>query len=474
MALPNRNLLRDINLIAESLGSGECKSLLYLCGHGHNLDTDDNACVKEMLKSKVMSYENGYLFLAELMLQIKRYDILRKVFSTNRDEVERTLKYKEVLPRFRVLMAHISADMANEDLKSVKFLLGGMLPREKVDKAKNFLDIITELEKLDEVSSEKVDLIEECLRNIGRVDLAKKVIVYKTSVVTSEQRSCQQQRHRVPFPSFTPNSSQSPQQTRLGQSLHIAREHIPVPLYREQNCQIRPLDSYNFNSDPRGVCVIIDCVGNDGEMLEHTFKSLHFNVVLHKLLSVGDTLSTLRGIFRQRGTHGGDGFVCCIISRGTAGHLLATDSRGSGLRLDMVRRLFTADACPILAGRPKLFFIQRYSVGSQPCARTEHRDEDLETDGCDGLSRSNLIPTDADVFWSHCWTDERQLRRRDHRSVYLKAVTDALQKGQRSKTHLVDAHIEVNGAIYEHNNRNPDEEYHIDLKHTLRKELYLQ
>ena len=164
------------------------------------------------------------------------------------------------------------------------------------------------------------------------------------------------------------------------------------------------------------------------EMLEDTFKTLHFNVVLHKLLSVDDTLSTLRGIFRQRENHGSDGFICCIIICGTASHLLATDSYTAGLRLDMVRHLFTADACPMLAGRRKLFFIQTYSVPEfQLCARMEHRAEDLETDGCDGLSSYYSVPTDADVYWSHFWTDEHQLQpgQRHHRSVYLKALTEA-------------------------------------------------
>lgn len=466
MALQDRHLLHDINLIAESLSSSERSLLLYLC---ENLDTDDSVTfLKEILRSKATSCEDGRLFLAELVLQLRRFDILRKVFRISRDEVERSLKYREVLPRFRVLMANISEDMASEDLDSVKFLLGGTVPRERMDKAKNFLDIITELEKLDKVSSEQVDFVEECLRDIGRVDLAKKVNMYKTTAATSEQCSCQQRRLRVPFQTPTTNSSHSPQQTRLGQSLHIATENIPMPAYREQNYQ-SPLDGYKFNTDPRGVCVIIDCVGNDGEMLEDTFKTLHFNVVLHKLLSVDDTLSTLRGIFRQRENHGGDGFVCCIISRGTASHLLATDSYGAGLHLDMVRRLFNADACPMLAGKPKLFFIQRYGVPEfQPSARMEHRDEDLETDGC------NSVPTDADVFWSHCWTDEHHLQQGYHRSIYLKALTDALHKGQRRKTSLFHVHTEVNGAVYEHNRRNPGEEYHIELKHTLRKELYLQ
>lgn len=166
-------------------------------------------------------------------------------------------------------------------------------------------------------------------------------------------------------------------------------------------------------------------------MLEQTFKALHFDVVLYKLLSVDDTLSALRKTFRQRENLEGDGFVCCIISRGTTNHLLGTDSYIVGLHLDNVRRLVTADACPLMIGKPKLFFIQRYSVPEfQPCARIGHRDEDLETDGCDGMPKCDFIPEDADVLWSHCWTDERQLEQGQHCSIYLKALTDALHKGQ--------------------------------------------
>ncbi|XP_041806475.1 CASP8 and FADD-like apoptosis regulator isoform X2 [Chelmon rostratus] len=430
--------------------------------------------MKEMLKCKVMRHETGQLFLRELMLQLRRFDILRKVCKTSREEVEMTLMYRRVLPRFRVLMANISEDMASEDLNSVKFLLGTTLPHQKVEKAKSFLDVIIELEKLDIVSPERVDFVEECLLNIGRVDLAKKVTAYKTSVATSEQHSSQQQRCRTPRPFPPPNSSYLLQQTRQAEPRHSATENIPVSVYREQSHQSQ-LDLYKFNTNPRGTCVIIDCVGNDGDMLEQTFKALHFNVVIYKWLSVDDILAALRGIFRQRENLEGDGFVCCIISRGTSNRLLGTDPYSVGLQLDNVRHLFNGDACPMLAGKPKLFFIQRYSVPEfQPCARIDHRDEDLETDGCDGLPRYDLIPSDADVFWSHCWTDERQLEQGHHRSIYLKALTDALHKGQRRKSCLVDVHTEVNGAIFEHNKRNPAAEYLIELKHTLRKDLYLQ
>lgn len=45
----------------------------------------------------------------------------------------------------------------------------------------SFLDVVVELEKQDKVSSRSVSLVEECLRDIGRVDLAKKVNAYKMS-----------------------------------------------------------------------------------------------------------------------------------------------------------------------------------------------------------------------------------------------------------------------------------------------------
>lgn len=44
-----------------------------------------------------------------------------------------------------------------------------------------FLDVMAELEKLDMVSSDSVNLVEECLSEIGRMDLVKKVTAYKMS-----------------------------------------------------------------------------------------------------------------------------------------------------------------------------------------------------------------------------------------------------------------------------------------------------
>lgn len=221
------------------------------------------------------------------------------------------------------------------------------------------------------------------------------------------------------------------------------------------------LDSYRIASNPRGVCLIIDCVGNDGgetlctyrrgeqifcikytdgflppsDLLEQTFKALHFRVVIHKWLSARQILTTLQETVRQREHTEGDVFACCIISRGTSNNLLGTDSWITGLQVDIVRRQLAASGCPALADKPKLFFLQKYSVEEvQVYNGGNHRDEDLETDGFGSAAEAavgDLIHEDADVFWSQCWTDERQLEKEQHSSVYVRALTDALLNGQR-------------------------------------------
>lgn len=99
MALANDHLPRVINEIAGSLSSSECRRLFYLCG---SLDTDSNVTsVRDMLKSQLVSGQMDGLLLTELMFDLRRFDILRKVFGTSKDEVERSLRQRHALSRYR-------------------------------------------------------------------------------------------------------------------------------------------------------------------------------------------------------------------------------------------------------------------------------------------------------------------------------------------------------------------------------------
>ncbi|KAJ8255675.1 hypothetical protein COCON_G00195390 [Conger conger] len=474
-------LSQAINQISEELSLDECRRLLYLCGDLHpHWSVED---VRGMFRLKMNCQEVDQMFLLELMLRLRRFDILRKVLRTNRQEAEAMLGRGHVVSEYRVLMSDISQNMGKKDLSSVIFLLSGKVPRGQLEKATSFLDVVVELEMLDKVSSDKVDLIYECLRTVRRLDLAKKVQLYQMrdggempQLSYTVKRSVEKQQclRKIPcyalFPPQPPTSSSatchwSPKPQAPGNIT------FAVPETGRQFCQA-PVEAYRMRAEPRGVCLIIDCVGSDGDMLEQTFRQLHFRVILHKWLSVGETLSVLREVSRSGEHRGADAFVCCVLSRATPTGLLATGCQGPGLSFDAVRQLFTTEACPWLAGKPKLFFIQSYGLpGPHGCSRFS--DEDLETDQPAEALCAETVPEDADVVWSLCRTDAQQLENSTHRSVYVQSLSSALLKGQSRGMHLVDIHTEVNRVMYDHNQKHQRETYHISLRHTLRKNLFI-
>ncbi|XP_050975888.1 CASP8 and FADD-like apoptosis regulator isoform X2 [Labeo rohita] len=471
------SLYHTISQITDELSTDECKRVSYLCGA---LDIDKfSTDPRGMLQSVLCQRRIDNTFLMELILKIRRYDLLREVLSTSKSTVEGLLKNGHSVSEYRVLMADVGEDMDTEDLKSLTFLLRGTLPKHKLENVQSFLDIVVELEKLDQLSSEKMDLIEQSLRSIHRADLAKKISQYQQTVLMIKQGSSPQDRlqfSRMPLPNSSfaiPSASCNarPVSKFCDKPTGVKKELLVSNSYRQE-------EVYSMRSEPRGVCLIIDCVGTEGDELEQTFKALHFHVIIHKLLSWRDMLSTLREVAHQKGHYRASAFVCCIISRSHSSNLLGTEPNGPGLNLNAVRQLFTSELCPGLAGKPKLFFIQSYNVSEpQRCAEfmgcEDEVSGELETDGPVVLCCTRSIPVDADIFWSHCWTKGEQLEAPKHQSVYLKALRSFLTEGQKRRTNLVDVHMSVNRAVYKHNHKSPESSYFLNVRHTLRKILYL-
>ncbi|XP_028847416.1 CASP8 and FADD-like apoptosis regulator [Denticeps clupeoides] len=455
-------MAQRVHDVAERLSSREARTLLYLCG------APDPSLGAAGLGDAVRG--DGAL-LRELVFSVKRFDLLRKVLRTDRLEVEETLRRGRLVPEYRVLMADLSDDIGEGDLRALIFLLSDILPKDILSNVKGFLDVVVELEKRGEVSSDRVELLKKCLRNIHRADLVKKLDRYQRKVSSARREPVLEQFHDVTpaSSSVTPIFWNRKQELAKPQSKHT-RGHITI----QRTCHQEPLDKYRVNSHPRGACVIIDCVGSDGGLLAQTFRCLHFHVILHKLPSTSGCHAALAEV-AKRDHHRGDAFACCIISRDSSTGLLAADACASGTSLNTVRHMFSPGNCPGLVGKPRLFFIQTYRVPEVHCGCTGHcaSGDDFETDGPAVSYGGASLPTDADVFWSHCWTDERQLREPNHRSVYVSSLSAALLKGHKGKTNLLDAHVEVNRKIFEHNEKNPGDAYNISLRHTLRKALFL-
>ena len=96
----NVQVLQMINEVTAALSTGERRTAQYLCG---SLDIDGSvAGVKEMITSQLIEAQvDPWLVLVELVFTLKRFDVLRKVLRTNREEVERMLRDRQFLSRFR-------------------------------------------------------------------------------------------------------------------------------------------------------------------------------------------------------------------------------------------------------------------------------------------------------------------------------------------------------------------------------------
>lgn len=159
-------------------------------------------------------------------------------------------------------------------------------------------------------------------------------------------------------------------------------------------------------------------------------------VIFHLHLCLNETQKVLEDLVQHRHIQGVSSFICCLISRGTDTHLLASDgSHGSGIRLEDLKQIFNPVRCPSLNGKPKLFFTQIYRTTE---VQEKHLmyDECLETDGPSFYSEdAKGIPVSADVLWSMCITEEKLLECSGHRSVYLQAVSSALLRGHERYGH---------------------------------------
>ncbi|XP_075368479.1 CASP8 and FADD-like apoptosis regulator isoform X4 [Mycteria americana] len=237
-------------------------------------------------------------------------------------------------------------------------------------------------------------------------------------------------------------------------------------------------DQYRMQSQPLGICLIIDCIGNDTDVLEETFRSLGYDIHCHRYLNMNTMNQTLLEVARLQKHRNCDSFICILVSRGSPQSIFCTDHTFSGFPLERIKKYFTADSCPELLGKPKLFFIQSYIVPENEQEYTSL----LEVDGNDEKIIANAkipwkvtIPQVADIFWSQCKVDVSTLEKSpSSSSYYLRCLAELLRNPHKRKLSILDIHTELNRKVYEWNKTtDPSQQYSLLLQHTLRKKLFL-
>ncbi|XP_040331767.1 CASP8 and FADD-like apoptosis regulator isoform X2 [Herpailurus yagouaroundi] len=422
--------------VEEALDEDEKETILFLC---RDIAADVVPLnVRDLLDILSERGKLSAMGLAELLYRVRRFDLLKRILKMDKRAVEtHLLRHPQLVSDYRVLMTEIGEDLDKSDVSSLIFLMRDHMGRSKVAKDKSFLDLVIELEKLNLIAPDRLDLLEKCLKNIHRIDLKTKVQKYKQSgesVKTSIQES--------------------------GTSLP---QHIQ--------------ERYRMQSKPLGICLIIDCIGNDTEFLRDTFTSLGYEVQYFLYLHVESIIQILRQVACMPQHQDYDSFVCVLVSRGGSHSVFGVDQTQPGFPLDQIRRMFMGDACPSLLGKPKLFFIQNYVVSEGQLDSSSF----LEVDGpavnnVESKSRQPApctIHREADFLWSLCTADVSLLERSSSSpSLYLKYLSQKLWQERRRP--LLELHIELNSSVYDWNSKvSAKERYYVWLQHTLRKKLIL-
>ncbi|XP_077304755.1 CASP8 and FADD-like apoptosis regulator isoform X2 [Lithobates pipiens] len=472
--VPSATLLQ----IEEELEAEERDMILFAC---RDITTQTN--VRELLSEFNEKFVHG---IVEVLWLVKRFDLLKKYLHMTKNETEQIMKQNRIVSDYSYLLVDINGDLEEEDLKSFYFLLKNQL-RNVGNIKKNFLSLVIDLEKNNQISPENLDLLERSFQTIHRVDLKNKIHKFKQKGHTANGSHCINKiavpppitRNEVSFSFKSVNVSNGHKESIPVQETSpfiqpVQLRHVPAASRAPQLQAEANDDRYPVRPMPLGFCLIIDCVGNDSEMLKDIFQQLHFIVKVKTYTSSEEVKAVLQDVTNMEQLKHYDIFICILISRGNTDSLFFIDECTPGLSLDKIRNFFTGRSCPNLVGKPKLFFIQNYITND---CEVQHDGGSLEADGLTdsgaGQERRRSIvntPNEADIFWSHCKAAEQQLQRLSgSSSLYLRTLTDLLRNTKRRKHQdIQEIHTELNKIIYSKQNG-----YSVLLQHTLTKKLFI-
>ncbi|XP_046326046.2 caspase-3-like [Haliotis rufescens] len=175
--------------------------------------------------------------------------------------------------------------------------------------------------------------------------------------------------------------------------------------------QPQTLSSYAMNKSPKGVCLIISIRsfqnGNsyrhgtetDESGLKEVLQQFDFIIEVKTDLQQAEILQTLKQM-SQFDHANYNCFICVVMSHGSSKNITASD--GLDVNVDQITKQFTAENCPSLRGKPKVFLFQ--------ACRGKHGQASLphETDSCCGDMEDDatvFVPNEADFLIARSTVD---------------------------------------------------------------------
>ncbi|XP_034744705.1 caspase-8-like [Etheostoma cragini] len=287
-------------------------------------------------------------------------------------------------------------------------------------------------------------------------------------------------------------------------------ELTPVQEGSLDNRDVQPQESkrrkeeeqYELNSQPTGLCVIINNenfpegarngTDKDAQSLAEVFSWLGFRVLMCKdqtknqmdralkCFASQSNLAELQGFNvtewsgssftdLQEDPKHGDAFICCILSHGMNGEVLGIDEQP--LSIKQITRTFKASDQSTLTGKPKVFLIQA-------CQGLQIQHGVLEKDLLtDDDSHSPFIPEEADVLVAIATVeDHKAFRHKINGSWFIQSVCQQLKEGCPRSEDITTILHRVNNEVAQKEGctLQPGEKKQMpEVRFTLRKRLVL-
>ncbi|XP_065736747.1 caspase-10 isoform X4 [Phocoena phocoena] len=313
-----RETLLSIN---SCLGDQDVERLKFLCRDSitsKNLEKCGSALdIFEYLLAEECMTEEDPFFLAELLYTIKQKVLLRHLRYT-KEQVENWLPVRRKVSLFRNLLYDLSEDISSENLKSMIFLLRESIPKVQMTS----LSFLAYLEKQEKIAEDNLTLLE---------DLCKKVVPNLMRKIDKYKREKASQVGAPPVAKETESLHQGEKELFCRSDINQLLGALPQVSWQEEHAQ-------------------------SNECLRRVFQWLGFSVNIYVNVTKGRLEEVLQYFQTHPGHADGDCFVFCVLTHGKFGAVYSSD--GSLIPIRQIMSHFTAQKCPALAHKPKLFFIQ--------------------------------------------------------------------------------------------------------------------
>ncbi|KAK2888972.1 hypothetical protein Q8A67_014347 [Cirrhinus molitorella] len=445
--------LPKLHKIDQNLTSSEVAQLKFLCMDlipKKRLETVNDA-IELFMRLDELTLLDDRLLVPELLITIGRLDLLA-ILEMSREDVERNLQQRDASSKgvsaFRKMLFGISEDMTEENLRSVKFLVE--LPKAKLGPSATFLDVMTEMEKLQKLGEDKLDELYNILDKCDK-QLACRIQEYRA----------QEQGGRLPLREVSdidqvslPNESM---QRYAGNGWR--RESLGT----DSDTEPRPGEYYNTTQRPLGYCLIINNLNfketsslsnrpgtnKDKADLSRVFGRMHFEIEVQDDLTAFEIKDMIKQFTKISHTQMG-AFVCCVLSHGEKGTVLGVD----GKEVEIRELTMPIAECPTLASKPKLFFIQacqgrerQNSVWTADAPEANPTEEDpFEDDAYNPALHS--IPIEADMLIGMATVEHYQsFRHIREGSIYIQELCHQLEELCPRKEDILSILTKVNREV---------------------------